>query len=256
LSSPVLLFDLDGTLTDPRQGIIGCLKYALQHLGRSCPPDEVLVSFIGPPLRGTFSVLLESADTALIEDALTLYRQRFADAGMYENRIYEGVPEMLERVRLMTTALFVATGKPAVYAERIVKYFGLASHFAGVYGPRLDGQLENKTDLLAHLLATERLPAAGAIMVGDRAADIIAAKVNGVHSIGVLWGYGSEAELRAAGADQLCLSPWELTSCLSQLAISTGAEERVDRGTRVLEGGLLADSARDIRAVELGDRAR
>ena len=219
MSSQVLLFDLDGTLTDPRLGIVGCMKYALQRLEHPCPPDEVLASFIGTPLRKIFSALLKSSDKELIEEAMTLYRDRFTDTGIYENQVYDGVRELLESARLITTAIFVATSKPTVYADRIVRYFGLDHHFAGVYGPGLDGQLENKGDLLAHLLTTERLTPTDAVMVGDSAHDIIAAKANGMRSIGVLWGYGSEEELLDAGADKLCVSPWELTSCLSQITI-------------------------------------
>ena len=148
---------------------------------------------------------------------MTLYRQRFADKGLYENQIYEGIPEMLQSARQTGYLSFVATSKPTVYADRIVKYFGLDRHFTGVYGSELGGRFENKADLLAFFLERERFPADVAVMVGDRAADIIAAKNNGIRSVGVLWGYGSEGELTDAGADKLCLTPGELVSCLSQI---------------------------------------
>jgi len=217
LTSQVILFDLDGTLTDPRLGIVACMRYALDQLARPCPPDEILASFIGPPLRGTFSILLGTSDIKLIEEAMTLYRQRFADKGLYENQIYEGIPEMLQSARQTGYLSFVATSKPTVYADRIVKYFGLDRHFTGVYGSELGGRFENKADLLAFFLERERFPADVAVMVGDRAADIIAAKNNGIRSVGVLWGYGSEGELTDAGADKLCLTPGKLVSCLSQI---------------------------------------
>ena len=218
MSPYVLLFDLDGTLTDPRLGIVRCMRHALDRLARRCPSDEVLASFIGPPLRGTFSTLLESTDRELIEKAMSLYRERFAETGIYENRIYDGISDMLESLKQTPSASFVATSKPAVYADRIVRHFGLDRHFAGVYGSDLDGRFEHKTDLLAHLLATEKIPAEVAVMVGDRAVDILAAKANGIRSIGVLWGYGSETELARAGADRLCRKPEELVSCLKQMS--------------------------------------
>jgi phosphoglycolate phosphatase len=193
------------------------MRYALAQLARPCPPDEVLASFIGPPLRGIFSVLLETSDEKLIEEAMTLYRQRFSETGLYENRVYQGIPEMLESARHTGYLLFVATSKPTVYAERIVKHFGLDHYFAGVYGAELGGRFEDKTDLLAFLLERERVPAKVAFMVGDRAADIIAAQNNGIRSVGVLWGYGSEGELTDAGADKLCSTPGELLSWLSQI---------------------------------------
>ena len=229
MTSRVILFDLDGTLTDPRPGIVSCMRYALDQLARPCPPDNVLASFIGPPLRGTFAVLLKTPDKKLIEEAMALYRHRFADTGLYENRVYEGIPEMLESARHAGCVSFIATSKPAVYADRIVKHFALDRHFAGVYGSELGGRFENKVDLLAFLLEREMILAEVAVMVGDRAADIIAAKTNGIRSVGVLWGYGSAGELMDAGANKLCLTPGELVSCLSQIEIWRAQEPKRPR---------------------------
>ena len=161
----VLLFDLDGTLTDPR-----------------------------PPLRETFATLLE-------------------------NRIYAGVGQMLDEAREAASAAFVATLKPKLYADRIGRRLGFEPYFAGVYGPELEGRFDDKVDLLAHLLASEKVSPERAVMIGDRAGDIAAARANRVRSIGVLWGYGSESELADARADGLCVSPGELGSCLRRLAI-------------------------------------
>ena len=211
----VLLFDLDGTLTDPKPGIVGSLRFALGRLNAPCPPDEVLATYIGPPLRRTFATLLDTDDSDRIEEAIGLYRQRFAGTGLYENRVYDGVPEMLERAAAATVA-YVATSKPAVYAERIVRHFGLAQHFRKVYGPELDGRYEDKAELLAHLLTRESVIPEAAVMIGDRQADVCAAKASGVRSIGVLWGYGSERELIDAGADVLCARPAELAAVLAR----------------------------------------
>ena len=210
MTPEVFLFDLDGTLTDPRTGIVGSLRFALEQLAVSCPTEEVLAGYIGPPLRGTFATLLGTGDPDRIEEAMRLYRQRFADVGLYENRVYDGVPEMLERAGSAATAVYVATSKPAIYAERIVQHFGLAHHFRKVYGPELDGRYEDKAELLAHLLTRENVQPEAALMIGDRSADVRAAKASGVRSIGVLWGYGSEQELINAGADSLCATPGEL----------------------------------------------
>ena len=215
----MLLFDLDGTLTDPRPGIVRCMKHALDKIGVAAPPDDVLASFIGPSLRGTFATLLETSDRGLIERVLALYREEYGDAGLFENHVYDGVAQMLDHVGLITPALFVATLKPKVYADRIVHRLGLDRYFAGVYGPELAGRFDDKIDLLAHLLATEGIAAERAVMIGDRAGDIVAARANRVRSIGVLWGYGSESELADAGADGLCALPSELASCLSRIAI-------------------------------------
>lgn len=216
MTTRVILFDLDGTLTDPRPGIVGCIRFALDRLRVSCPSDDVLAGYIGPSLRGSFATLLDTSDAERIEAALQLYRQRFADTGLYENTVYEGVPAMLDTVGRVARAAYVATSKPAVYAERIVSHFKLDHHFRKVYGAQLDGRWDDKAELLAHLLATEGVASSASVMIGDRAADIIAARANDVRSIGVLWGYGSEAELTDAGADMLCRTPSELAIHLSE----------------------------------------
>jgi phosphoglycolate phosphatase len=213
----VVLFDLDGTLTDPRASIVRSLRHALEQLARPCPPDAALTACIGPPLRSTFATLLATSDRLLIERAMELYRERFATVGLYENEVYEGVPAMLE-VTASGGPLFVATSKPAIFAERILRHFALDRYFQGVYGPELDGRLDDKTELLAHLLATERVAGPNAIMVGDRHADVAAARANGARAIGALWGYGSRDELLGAGADALCAAPGELAACLASRA--------------------------------------
>jgi phosphoglycolate phosphatase len=217
MSARVLLFDLDGTLTDARPGIVACIRHALAELGRECPDDTRLAEFIGPPLRQTFATLLATDERGLIEEALRRYRERFGVTGLFENRVYDGVPAMLTALVPPATA-FVATSKPRVYAERIVRHFGLADHFAGVHGVGLDGHLDDKAELLGHVLATERLDRAGTVMIGDRAVDVTAARANGLPAIGVLWGYGSERELREAGADALCATPDALAAALARVA--------------------------------------
>ncbi|HZJ46674.1 MAG TPA: HAD hydrolase-like protein [Pyrinomonadaceae bacterium] len=216
MKSDVLLFDLDGTLTDPKPGIIGSIQFALEQLGVSCPGDDILASFIGPPLRGTFATLLDTSDVSRLESAMRLYRERFASSGLYENHVYDGIPAMLEKVRKSDAATFVATSKPAVFAERILQHFELSHHFQKVYGADLDGRFDDKAELIAYLLASEGVSARQAVMIGDRAADVLAAKANGLRSIGVLWGYGSEQELADAGADLILQTPSELSAHLSK----------------------------------------
>ena len=212
---PTPLFDLDGTLTDSRPGIVACIRHAVEGLGRPCPDDEALATFIGPPLRATFATLLETKDPAAIEAALTRYRERYGVTGLFENRVYDGVPQMLAAVGARAPALYVATSKPTVYAEQIVRHFDLARHFARVYGAELGATLDDKATLVAHLMAREGLARGAAVMIGDRAADVLAAHANGLRAIGVLWGYGSERELQEAGADVLCADPRVLVACLA-----------------------------------------
>lgn len=211
------VFDLDGTLTDPGAGILDCIKFAMERLAKSRPDDEVLARFIGPPLRVAFANLLGSSDRGLIESAVALYRGRYEQSGIYEARVYQGIDDMLRRVTQAGIPMFVATSKPAVYAERIVEHCGIAPHFSGVYGPTLDGRFDDKAALLSHLLISENLDAGSSVMVGDRAVDISAAKASGMHTIGVLWGYGTQNELSEAEADQLCETPSEVASCLQAI---------------------------------------
>jgi len=217
-----VLFDLDGTLTDSRLGIVRCFRYALASLERSCPSDEVLASFIGPPLRSAFAALLKSSDPGPIEAAMSLYRRRQSEVGLFENQVYEGVPEMLEGAKNAAAALFVVTSKLTVFAERVISHFGLKHHFAGIYGSELGGRFEDKGDLVAHLLITEGVRPELAVMVGDRAVDIRSARTNGIRSVGVLWGYGSRRELVDADVDELCTMPIDLGRCLGNISVLPG----------------------------------
>jgi phosphoglycolate phosphatase len=214
---PTILFDLDGTLTDSRAGITACIRHALGKLGRACPDDDALAAYIGPPLRGTFSTLLGTTDPALIETALVHYRARYDETGLYENRVYDGVAEMLEGAARIAEAMFVTTAKLQPAAARIVAHFDLARHFTAVYGAEPGGRFDSKIDLLAHLLERGVVRPEAAVMVGDRGLDITAAKINRIRSIGALWGFGDRGELADAGADLLCEHPRALAACLSRL---------------------------------------
>jgi phosphoglycolate phosphatase len=207
-----LLFDLDGTLADPKQGILGCIRYALERMQIEISPATQLEPFIGPPLRDTFKSLLGDGhgDAANIETAVRFYRERFTTLGLYENEVYDGIPQCLERLRPAVETIHLATSKPRVYAERIIEHFELERYFDAIYGSELDGRRGDKTELIAHLLAREGLDAANTVMIGDRSYDVIGAKNNRLRVIGVLWGYGSPDELEQAGADRLCAHPGEL----------------------------------------------
>jgi phosphoglycolate phosphatase len=216
-----LLFDLDGTLTDPRPGIVRCMRYALDRLDAPSPSDDVLASLsIGPSLRGTFARLLETSDRAQVEWALALYREQYAETGLFENHVYDGVARMLDDAPLVASAAFVATLKPRVYADRIVRHFGLRATSTEFTGPSSTGGSRTRPSFWPICWPFEKIASANAVMIGDRAGDIVAARANGVRSIGVLWGYGSRAELLDAGADGLCESPGELASRLARLGIS------------------------------------
>ena len=202
-----VLFDLDGTLTDPVEGITRCICYALERMDVQPPARADLLPHIGPPLRDTFSLILRTTDELAIERAVELYRERFAEAGMFENVVYDGVPEMLAQIRATRPRLFLATSKMRGFTLKILEHFNLSAYFDGVYGSEPDGTLGEKSDLIRHILASEALRDEETLMVGDRKYDVAGARANGCLAAGVTYGYGSAEELTAAGADFLCHSP-------------------------------------------------
>jgi phosphoglycolate phosphatase len=203
-----LLLDLDGTLVDPAEGILGSCRDAMARMGHPLGADEDLRWIIGPSLRTTFARLL--GDRGDPEVAVRHYRERYTQWGLMAAAPYPCVREVLAERRAGGTRLFLCTAKPAVYAKRVVEFFGFADLLDGVYGPELDGRLDDKGDLIAHLIEEERLARDALCMVGDRAQDVVAARRNGVPTVGVLWGYGGRDELTAAGAEILIAAPEEL----------------------------------------------
>jgi phosphoglycolate phosphatase len=208
----LVVFDLDGTLTDPYDGITRCVVHAFERLGRPVPPDDALSGFIGPPLQDTFAEWL-GTDAA---NAVRLYRERFDEVGWRENRVYDGVEEALGKLAMGGHTLAVATSKPTVFARRILNHFGLSRRFTVVVGASLDGSLRHKADLLELVLKRSATAAPDAVMVGDRAQDLQGAKAHQVRAVGVSWGYGAPGELEAAGADAIAHSPAELLVVIQQ----------------------------------------
>jgi phosphoglycolate phosphatase len=210
MSAPVF-FDLDGTLSDPKVGIVRSIRHALECLGLECPADDELTWCIGPPLLESFARIVGSA---LAPKALEHYRDRFAELGWRENELYPGIVELLEILAESGRPLYVATSKPLVFANRILWHFRLDGYFSAVFGSGLDGTRSRKDELLRFALA-ETGATSQAIMVGDREHDIFGARANQMHSIGVTYGYGSREELQSAGADTLVDSPAMLLSVLA-----------------------------------------
>lgn len=210
-----LLFDLDGTLTDSRPGIIACIQHALDRAGAPSPTEAELQRLIGPPLRDSFAALLAAErDAPCVTVAIEAYRERFTAIGMFENAVYEGIPAALDELARNGARLYVATSKPRVYAERILDHFGLATRFAAIFGSELDGRLGDKSELIAHALERTGIDAASTVMIGDREHDMLGAVRNGVFPAGVLWGYGTDAELRGAGAKRLLVVPGDIPRML------------------------------------------
>lgn len=210
---PVVLFDLDGTLTDPYVGITTTFLHALEALGQPPPDEATLRSWIGPPLQDSFRAYL--GDEAMVRRAVALYRERYRALGMYENRVYEGIPELLAAARGVGARMFVATSKLVGPALGIVEHFGLAGYFEGVIGATPDERITTKSEVIAATLELlTPVERAGCVMVGDTAYDVEGAQANGVPCIAVSYGYGTLASLEAAAPHAIAHSVEELAAML------------------------------------------
>lgn len=199
-----ILFDLDGTISDPKAGICGSVQYALKSFGIEEPDMDKLEPFIGPPLRDSF-MMYYGFTSEQAEAAVTKYRERFAVTGKYENVLYPGMAELLRDLSASGAHLAIASSKPAVFVEDILKYFGIRQYFEIVVGSELDGRREKKEEIVAEVL--RQFAGRGAadpskvVMIGDRKYDMEGAIAAGTHNIGVSYGYGSAGELQEAGAE-------------------------------------------------------
>lgn len=197
------LFDLDGTLTDPKEGIVNSVVYALRKMGIDEQDHNKLLTFIGPPLQHSFANIY-GMNEKQVTDAVTYYREYFKTKGMFENHIYEDIPNVLQELKDEGKRLFVATSKPTVFAKQILEHFQMAHYFEEIVGSNLDGTRITKEDIIQHILHTyDDLEKEHVVMVGDREHDIIGARQVGIDSIGVMYGYGSKEELSAAGATHI-----------------------------------------------------
>lgn len=195
-----ILFDLDGTLTNPALGITNSLAYALEKFNIEVTDKKELYRFIGPPLQDSFENFYHFSKEDSLK-AVDFYRDYFRHKGLYENEVYQGIPDLLERLKAQGKKLLVATSKPEEFARQILKHFELFDYFDLVAGASMDGSRRLKGDVIAHALTSAQVsdPSA-AIMIGDREHDIIGAKKNGLDAIGVLYGFGNSEELETAGA--------------------------------------------------------
>lgn len=203
MSYKYILFDLDGTLTDPGEGITNSVKYALQKFGIEVGDKSELNKFIGPPLWDSFEEYY-GFTREQANQAVEYYREHFRDKGIFENKVYPGVVELLETLSAEGKKLVLATSKPQVFAERILEHFGLKKYFVFIAGSELDGTRVDKGEVIQFALAgigVEKL--SQAVMVGDRRHDILGAHKAGIKAIGVLAGYGGGEELLDAGADYI-----------------------------------------------------
>lgn len=207
----VILFDLDGTLTDPKEGIVNSVKYALSKLDIEEKNPDSLEAFIGPPLQETFRIFY-GFNKEKVAEAIKHFREYFSAKGMYENHLYPQIPELLSGLEKIHKKIGIATSKPTVFAEKIAEYFGIVDYFSFIVGANLDGTMVQKTDIIKYILTNYLKEENGnVIMIGDRGKDITGARENNMDSIGVLWGYGKREEIAEANPTHTVDSVEELT---------------------------------------------
>lgn len=218
-----ILFDLDGTLTDPKLGITSSVQYALRALGIEEPSLDKLEVFIGPPLTDSFREFYGLDEEQMIT-AVDKYRERFATQGIFENEIYPGIPQMLADLKAKDKLLAIASSKPTLFVEQILEHFEIGKYFDHVVGSNMDGTRGTKEEVveetLRQMLTVEMTPAQkrdAVAMVGDRKFDIEGARAHGITSVGVLFGYAPEGELEEAGADYIVNSVRSLQVLLTLL---------------------------------------
>ena len=206
------LFDLDGTLIDSEQGIVACIRHAFERIGVPAPAE--LRHWIGPPLRHSFAPLL-GHDPVQVEAAVEHYHERFHTLGWREHAVYPGIEAMIGRLVAHGHELAIVTSKPHRHAAPIVESFPFAEAFSRLYGPDPSSPHSEKASMIAAALADFGAAPEHTVMIGDRHFDIDGAVANQVRGIGVLWGFGSRAELEKAGAHALAATPAELTTLLT-----------------------------------------
>ena len=210
-----VLFDLDGTLTDSKEGIINCIKYALSSLGIEESDDKKLEFFIGPPLREAMRDMYNLSESNA-DFALNKYRERFGVKGLYENRVYDGIEDVFKILWEKDIKICLATSKPQVYAEKILEYFNLKKYFSIIVGSEFDGRRTDKTEVISCVLQKLESPK-NAIMVGDRKFDVLSAHECGIPCIGAAFGFSEENELENARADYIVKTPLELKQTLQKI---------------------------------------
>lgn len=207
-----VLLDLDGTLSDSKPGITGCFRHMLAELGHDPAAAGDLSWAVGPPIATSIGRLLKGYGDDRVDKGLSIYRAHYSSVAIYDCTVFPGVVAMLDALRDAGAPMFIATSKRRDFAERVMEHLGLTAYVGRIYGAEPGGGLDEKHDLLTHILKTEALDPARTIMVGDRLHDIHAAKANALRSIGVLWGYGGAEELTEAGADHLADAPAQVVA--------------------------------------------
>jgi phosphoglycolate phosphatase len=205
-SKKYILLDLDGTLTDTEEGVVNAFLYSLSKIGVTVEDRSTMRWIIGPPIIESYKRMLSCSE----EEAKKLldgYREYYNDRGIWENRLYDGIEEMLLKLHESGKILFTATSKPDVFAQRILDKHGVSKYFKHIYGSKLDGSISTKEDVLNSIIDGEGIDISECVLVGDTKYDIIGARELGMDVIGIRWGFGTEEEFVQYPPDKLLTTP-------------------------------------------------
>ncbi|PWJ51887.1 HAD family hydrolase [Faecalicatena contorta] len=210
-----VLFDLDGTLTDSGTGITNSVNYALKKYGMEVENPSKLRHFIGPPLKEQLRVHCGISEEES-NQAVAYYREYYTEKGIFENEVYEGIPELLQALKSAGKTVIMATSKPEKYAKIIADHFNISQYFDFIGGSLMDGTRTKKSEVIEYALKECKIQdRESTLMIGDRRYDIQGAKELNIHSMGVLYGYGTREELESAGADIIIKTPGEAAGYLN-----------------------------------------
>ena len=202
-----VLFDLDGTISNSSEGVIGCFQHTLKELTGYYSDEPSIIKLIGTPIQAIFSDLLQTNDEQLITRAISIYREKYAEIGVTGNIIYSGITDLLSTLRENSYSVFLVTMKNFQDAEKVIRHLGLDHLIRQIYGPSLEGYPDNKAELIRSTLDENNLSQNETVMIGDRKEDIRAGKANGIKTIGVTYGFGTREEIMESCPDCICHSP-------------------------------------------------
>ena len=212
------LFDLDGTISDSRKGVIGCFQHTLKELTGSYSEESVIMNLIGIPIRTIFSELLQTDDEQLITRAILIYRDKYTEIGITGNTVYPGIAELLSSLHDRSHSIFVVTMKNTQDSEKVILHLGFDHLIKQIYGPNLEGYPDNKAELIGLTLDENNLSRDETVMIGDRKEDILAGKSNSVRTIGVTYGFGTREEIAESLPDEICHSSEDILRVIDTMS--------------------------------------
>jgi phosphoglycolate phosphatase len=214
-----ILFDLDGTISDSREGVVGCFQHTLKELTGSYSEESMIMNLIGIPIRTVFNELLQTDNEQHITKAIMIYRDKYTEIGITGNTVYPGIDELLFALNKTGYRIYIVTMKNTRDSEKVIRHLGFDHLIQRIYGPNLEGYPDNKAELIGLALDENNLSRDETVMIGDRKEDVLAGKSNNIRTIGVTYGFGSREEIAESLPYEICNSPEEILRAVEALSI-------------------------------------